>query len=80
MVIVSTASPYKFNGSVLEALGAETEGMDEFQLLDKLHEVSGQAIPQGLAKLRSAEVLHQGSCRAGEMKDTVLEFAAGKVF
>ncbi|WP_029544196.1 threonine synthase [Selenomonas sp. AB3002] len=80
MVIVSTASPYKFNGSVLEALGAETEGLDEFQLLDKLHEVSGQAIPQGLAKLRHAEVLHQGSCRAGEMKDTVLEFAAGKVF
>ena len=78
MVVVSTASPYKFNGSVLEALGAETAGLDEFQLLDKLHEISGQAIPQGLARLRNAELLHKGSCQAGEMKGTVLEFAAGK--
>jgi len=78
MVVVSTASPYKFNGSVLEALGTETEGLDEFQLLDKLHEMSGQDIPQGLAKLRRAEVLHKGACEAGEMKDTVLEFASGK--
>ena len=78
MVVVSTASPYKFNGSVLEALGAETAGLDEFQLLDKLHEISGQAIPQGLARLRNAELLHKGSCQAGEMKNTVLVFAAGK--
>ena len=78
MVVVSTASPYKFNGSVLEALGAETEGLDEFQLLDKLHEMSGQDIPKGLAKLRKAGVLHQGSCAAGEMKETVLKFASEK--
>ena len=78
MVVVSTASPYKFNGSVLEALGAETEGLDEFQLLDKLHEMSGQDIPKGLAKLRKAGVLQQGSCAAGEMKETVLKFASEK--
>lgn len=76
MVIVSTASPYKFNGSVLEALGADIEGMDEFQLLDKLHELSGQDIPKGLAKLRKAELLHNGSCEAREMKHTVMEFAS----
>jgi threonine synthase len=75
MVVVSTASPYKFNGSVLEALGAETEGLDEFGLLDRLHEVSGQPIPQGLARLKTAAVLHKGSCQAAEMKENVLAFA-----
>lgn len=38
MVIVSTASPYKFNGSVLEALEETTAGMDEFQLLETLQD------------------------------------------
>ena len=75
MVVVSTASPYKFNGSVLEALGADTAGLDEFGLLDRLHEVSGQPIPQGLARLKTAAVLHKGSCQAAEMKENVLAFA-----
>ena len=51
MVVVSTASPYKFNGSVLNALGVDAEGLDEFELLDKLQEFNNNPIPQGLSSL-----------------------------
>ena len=78
MVVVSTASPYKFNGSVLEALGVDTKGMEEFAMLDRLHEISGQEIPSGLAKLRTAKVLHEGTCEADHMKRTVFDFALAR--
>lgn len=76
MVVVSTASPYKFNASVLSALGVPTEGMDEFALLDVLREKSGMAIPKGLDSLRGAEVRHQSVCEKGDMGAEVLSFAA----
>ena len=74
MVIVSTASPYKFNGSVLEALGETTAGMDEFQLLETLQDKNDAPIPEGLASLRAKPVLHHGVCRREEMEQAVLAF------
>ena len=74
MVIVSTASPYKFNGSVLEALEETTAGMDEFQLLETLQDKNDAPIPEGLASLRAKPVLHHGVCRREEMEQAVLAF------
>lgn len=76
MVIASTASPYKFNGSVLEALGAETAGLDEFAMLDKLQELNDDPTPQGLASLRTKPLLHKDVCAVTAMKQAVLDFAA----
>ena len=78
MVVVSTASPYKFNGSVLQSLGVAVEGMDEFQMLDKLQEISGQPIPEGLASLRHAGIRHKATCESEDMQAVVLDFAAKK--
>lgn len=75
MVIASTASPYKFNHSVLEALAVDTAGMDEFAMLDKLEEMNPVATPTGLASLRAKEILHQGVCDYAQMKEHVLAFA-----
>ena len=75
MVIASTASPYKFNGSVLEALGAETAGLDEFAMLDKLQELNDDPTPQGLASLRMKPLLHKDVCAVTAMKQAVLDFA-----
>lgn len=74
MVVVSTASPYKFNESVLSALEVTTEGMDEFDLLDALKEKSGTEIPKGLDALRTAAILHQGTCEKENMEKEVLAF------
>ena len=79
VVIVSTASPYKFNESVLTALGESIEGMDEFQLLDKLASINTRAgIPAGLASLKSAEILHSAVVEKQDMPKAVAEFAAKK--
>ena len=75
MVVVSTASPYKFNASVLSALEVKTEGMDEFALLDALREKSGMKIPQGLDSLRDAELLHGDVCGKEGMEEAVFAFA-----
>ena len=55
MLVVSTASPYKFAPAVLSALGEEVPS-DDFDALDKLFAVTKCAIPKNLASLREAEV------------------------
>lgn len=70
-VIASTASPYKFVHSVMEALeGHEDEG-DELKLLPKLQEASGTEMPQAVKDILNAGVLHHIECDADKMKDTV---------
>lgn len=76
MVVVSTASPYKFNDSVLCALGVETEGKDAFALLSALAEKNEVPIPVGLAALKGAAVLHEAVCRREDMAEEVRRFAA----
>ena len=52
MVVLSTASPYKFSDSVLSALGEDISNKDEFALLDKLSTLNKDKIPQVLSKLQ----------------------------
>lgn len=76
-VILSTASPYKFNDSVLEALGIDTDEMSEFEMLDKLAEINKDPIPAGLNKLRQAEVKHDVCCDKADMLQQVNAFLQG---
>ncbi|MBO5767464.1 MAG: threonine synthase [Clostridia bacterium] len=55
MLVVSTASAYKFAPAVLSALGEEVPS-DDFDALDKLFAATKCAIPKNLANLREAEV------------------------
>ena len=72
-VVVSTASPYKFADSVLEALGegGTAEGLG---LIDKLSEVSGTAPPQPLLALRGKRVRFDGVVETDEMMEAVRAF------
>ena len=69
-VIASTASPYKFSGSVLSALGADTAA-DEFALVDRLAEASKLPVPASLAALKNKEVRFSETVDKAEMKDYV---------
>jgi len=74
-VIASTANPYKFNESVLEALGGEKPGVtDEFELLDCLSKISGLEIPQSLSSLKTKKVRFEKVCKKDTMKEAVTEF------
>lgn len=59
-VIDATASPFKFNTSVLQAVTGEEAlaGLDEFQILDKLSAVTGMEIHLGLRGLDKKPVRH----------------------
>ncbi|MBP2658962.1 MAG: threonine synthase [Firmicutes bacterium] len=68
-VIVSTASPFKFNESVLDAIrdSKDSDINDEFSMLYELSQVSGWSIPPALAALEKAPVCHSIVCDKEEM-------------
>jgi len=72
-VIASTASPYKFSRSVLEAIEGPQPSQDEFAIIDRLREVSGVAIPQAVEEIRTAPVRHHLECDVADMKKTVAQ-------
>lgn len=72
-VIVSTASPFKFNESVVKAIAGEeaVKGKTEFELLSVLSEMAGLKIPNPLRELDKKPVLHKGFCEPVNMIDMV---------
>ena len=71
VVVLSTASPYKFPQAVLEALEVPCAG-DEFAMMEKLEQVSGIPAPEALATLRQKEVLHTDVIDPEDMLEYVL--------
>lgn len=75
-IIASTASPFKFNQSVLIALNGlnAVVGKDEFQLLDDLSGKSGLVIPASLSELKTKPVIFDTVCNKEHMARVVSEF------
>ena len=71
MVVLSTASPYKFPAAVLEAIGGNCSG-DEFRQMERLEELSSMPIPKNLASLRGKEERHTHVIDKEEMLEYVL--------
>ena len=75
MVIASTASPYKFTRSVMEAIDAEKYGdLGDFALVDELCTLSGVTVPKAIEEIRTAPVRHNTVCEVGQMKCVVKDF------
>lgn len=72
-LLVSTASPYKFVGSVMTAIDKKFEGMEEFSLLEELERASNVEVPGAIKEIQNAEVLHWRECTVDKMKETVKE-------
>lgn len=73
-VIASTASPYKFSRSVMEAIGPEQKEGDEFEIIDRLSKISGTDIPSAVEEIRTASVRHNTECDIDKMKETAVSF------
>jgi threonine synthase len=71
MVVLSTASPYKFPTAVLSAIGGDTSG-DEFARMERLEAISAVAIPKNLASLRNKTRRHTDVIEKQDMLDYVL--------
>jgi threonine synthase len=70
-VIASTASPYKFTRSVMEAIDSKYASQSDFELVDELNKLSGVKVPQAIEDIRSAAVLHDTVCDKSEMEQVV---------
>ena len=73
-VIASTASPYKFTRSVMAAIAPEKADDEDFALVDALSELSKVEIPDAIAEIRTAEVLHKTVCEVEDMCKEVKGF------
>lgn len=74
-VIASTASPYKFTRSVMDAIDAEKyKDMGDFELVDALSELSGVKVPQAIEEIRTAPVLHKNVVETEDMPKIVKQF------
>lgn len=73
-VIASTASPYKFTRSVMNAIDSKYDTMGDFELVDKLSELSKVQVPGAIEEIRTAPVVHDHVCEKSEMKQTVMNF------
>lgn len=75
-LIASTASPFKFSGSVVSAIRGEDEEdiTEEFKLIEKLSELSKQKPPKALSELENKEIRFPGVCPKDEMKRVVDNF------
>jgi threonine synthase len=71
MMIVSTASPYKFTRSVMNSLDLSYDKMTDFELVDEMKKVSEVDIPNAIEEIRKAKVLHKTVCGKNDMEKVV---------
>ncbi len=73
-VIASTASPYKFTRSVMNAIDHKYDTMEDFELVDMLSEISKTEVPKAIEEIRTAPIMHNHVCEKNEMKQVVMDF------
>lgn len=73
-VIASTANPFKFSNAVLDAVHPGIcNGMDEFDMVLKLHEETGAECPAQLANLKGKTPRFTGCCKKEDMEQVVFD-------
>lgn len=73
-VLASTASPFKFTRSVMNAIDEKYDAMDDFALVDELSKLANVSVPNAIEEIRTAKVLHDTVCDKEEMKSVVMKF------
>ena len=75
ILIASTASPFKFAGSVLTALEYDKveNFTSEWDKIRELERISGKKLPETARDIENAKVIHKDICAKDEMKALVKE-------
>ncbi|MFI3212213.1 MAG: threonine synthase [Eubacteriales bacterium] len=73
-VIASTASPFKFGQSVMDAIDMKYHDLSDFELVDELEKIANVKVPMAVEEIRTAPVLHDTICDKTEMKMIVKYF------
>nr|WP_302628239.1 threonine synthase [uncultured Eubacterium sp.] len=73
-VIASTASPFKFTRSVMDAINPKYDALSDFELVDELSKIANVKVPNAIEEIRNAEVRHNNLVEVDGMKDIVKKF------
>ena len=73
-VIASTASPFKFTRSVMNAIDEKYDTMGDFELVDELSRIANVKVPNAIEEIRTAPVVHDTQCDKDEMQAVVRAF------
>ncbi len=77
-VVLSTASPYKFSSSVMNALGKDYDS--EFDAVNKLNALTGVKIPASLENIESKKIAHNVTVEKDEMLSFVDKMVNTKIW
>lgn len=77
-VVLSTASPYKFSSSVMNALGKDYDS--EFDAVKKLNEYTGAKIPASLVDIENKAICHNITVEKDEMLSFVDKMVNTKIW
>ena len=70
-VIASTASPFKFTRSVMNAIDEKYNAMTDFELVDELSRLAKVTVPFAIQEIRTAPIVHNHVCEKEKMQQTV---------
>ncbi len=74
-IIASTASPFKFTRSVMNAIDQEKySDMSDFELVDELSTIGKVDVPDAIEEIRDAQIRHNTVCEVGDMEKEVKKF------
>lgn len=73
-VIASTASPFKFAGSINKALNFSDSNISDFEIIDEMSEKFNVPIPRSIQGLRDKGIRHKVTCKKDEMKEVIKKF------
>lgn len=73
-VIASTASPFKFTRSVMDAIDPKYDSMTDFELVDELSRIGNVAVPNAIEEIRTAPIRHNTVCEVDQMPAVVKGF------
>jgi len=72
-VIVATASPFKFTKSVMESIDSRYKKFDDFELIEKMSDLTQVPIPSGIRDIEKKPIRHKMVCEKGEIRAKIAE-------
>jgi threonine synthase len=72
-IIVATASPFKFTKSVMESIDNRYEKSDDFELIEKMSDLTQVPIPSGIRDIEKMPIRHKIVCEKEEMRAKIAE-------
>jgi len=72
-IIVATASPFKFTKSVMLSIDNRYEKSDDFELIEKMSDLTQVSIPSGIRDIKKKPIRHKMVCEKREMRTKITE-------